>query len=164
MQKEELNIVLIGKRIEQLRKEYNISQRQLAEAINVSRKAVSRWESGQSEPNNVQLVLISKVLGTDMKTLIKGTDWTGNKQPDTQDEQDPVAEEPVVAEATEEPEVQIVEKIVEKVKIIEKPVIEYVETPVVKKIVRVKHKRNPVEFAIVGIVCFILGLILGLYI
>mgnify|MGYP006967310003 CR=1 FL=1 len=43
----------------------------------------------------------------------------------------------------------------------EKPVIEYVEKPVVKKVVRAKYVRNPIEFLIVGAVCFLLGLLVG---
>ena len=65
-------------------------------------------------------------------------------------------------EAAPAPEVQIVEKIVERVRVVEKPVIEYVEKPVVKKVVRVKNQRNPIEFAIVGGVCFLLGLLIGI--
>ena len=41
-------------------------------------------------------------------------------------------------------------------------VIEYVEKPVVKKVYRKKYVRNPIEFFIVGSVCFIVGLIFGL--
>ena len=154
-------MVLIGKRIEQLRKEYNISQRQLAEAINVSRKAVSRWESGQAEPTMMQLVLIAKTLDMDVKSLIKGTDWSGDKSAEDVSMPEPQLE-PIIEKTNPEPEIQIVEKIVEKVKIVEKPVIEYVETPVVKKIVRVKYERNPVEFAIVGGICLLVGLLIGL--
>ena len=146
--------MLIGKRIEELRKEHNMSQRQLAEAIGVSRKAVSRWESGDAEPENLQLVLIAKLMGIDMKTLTKGTDRAN-------------AEVSVIQEAPQEehmPEVQVVEKIVERVRVVEKPVIEYVEKPVVKKIIRVKKHRNPVEFAIVGVLCFVIGLIIGILI
>ena len=58
----------------------------------------------------------------------------------------------------EKPVVQVVEKVVE----VEKPVVEYVEKPVVKKVFRVKYQRNPAELAIVGIVCFLIGLLVGL--
>ena len=55
--------------------------------------------------------------------------------------------------------VQVVEKVVEK--IVEKPVVEYVEKPVIRKVLRVKYRRNPTELAIVGIGCFIVGLVIG---
>lgn len=151
--------MLIGKRIEALRKEHNLSQRQLAEAMGVSRKAVSRWESGESEPDNIQLVLMARILGIETQTLLRGTDHADVipkiiEQDKEETEQDP--------EAAPAPEVQIVEKIVERVRVVEKPVIEYVEKPVVKKVVRVKNQRNPIEFAIVGGVCFLLGLLIGI--
>lgn len=145
----------IGKRIEMLRKEHNISQRQLAEAIDVSRKAVSRWENGDTEPDNLQLVLIARTLGIDMKTLTCGTDRA--KEIAEMETVEDVKAEPV-------PDVQVVEKVVERVRVVEKPVIEYVEKPVVKKIIRVKHQRNPIEFALVGGLCFLAGLLIGIFI
>ena len=33
---------------------------------------------------------------------------------------------------------------------------------VVKKVIRVKYLRNPVEFVLCGVVCFLLGLIIGI--
>lgn len=41
----------IGNRIVQLRKEKGVTQMQLAEAIGVSDKAVSKWETGGSYPD-----------------------------------------------------------------------------------------------------------------
>lgn len=40
----------IGSRIKELRKEINISQQQLANAIGVSQKAIDFWEKGINEP------------------------------------------------------------------------------------------------------------------
>ena len=36
-----------------------------------------------------------------------------------------------------------------------------VEKPVIKRITRVKYLRNPFEFVIFGVLCFLLGLLLG---
>ena len=41
----------IADRIQQLRKQNGLSQEQLAERLDVSRQAVSKWESGQSIPD-----------------------------------------------------------------------------------------------------------------
>ena len=46
-----------------------------------------------------------------------------------------------------------VERVVEKV----------VEVPKIKKIVRVKYLRNPLEFAAVGFAGLIIGLLIGLF-
>ena len=64
----------------------------------------------------------------------------------------------------EKPVIQVVEKIVErKVEVpVEVPVVKYVDRPVVKKLVRTRYLRNPLEFAAVGILCFLLGLIVGI--
>lgn len=40
----------IGCRIKELRIEYNISQKKLAEAVGVDRRAVIFWEQGVNEP------------------------------------------------------------------------------------------------------------------
>ena len=64
-----------------------------------------------------------------------------------------------VEKVVEKPVVQVVEKVVEKP--VEKTVVQYVEKPVIKKVFRTKYLRNPAELAIVGIVCFLLGLLVG---
>ena len=125
----------IGERIITLRKERNISQGQLAKALDVSRQAVSKWENDQSSPDTLKLIQLAEVLNTEVEYLA-----TGKK---------PVYEKPVV--------VKMVQK-VDQVKVVEK----VVEKPVIRRVERVKYLRNPVEFAIVGIACFAVGLIIGL--
>lgn len=50
----------IGDRIKNERKKRNISQQQLADYLNISRQAVSRWENNISLPDLNTLVLIAK--------------------------------------------------------------------------------------------------------
>ena len=50
----------LGENIFKLRKEYNLSQEQLAEKINVTRQTISNWELGETSPNPEQLKLLSK--------------------------------------------------------------------------------------------------------
>ena len=61
--------------------------------------------------------------------------------------------------------VQYVEKTVEKPVYVEKPVIrtveKLVEKPIIKRIVRVRYLRNPLEFLGLAIVCFLLGILIG---
>lgn len=45
----------LSERLQQLRKENGFSQEQLAEQLGVSRQAVSKWESGQSNPDIINL-------------------------------------------------------------------------------------------------------------
>ncbi len=43
--------------LKKLRKEKNISQEQLAEKLNISRQAISKWESGKAYPDIDNLIL-----------------------------------------------------------------------------------------------------------
>lgn len=125
----------IGERIADLRKARNLSQGQLADALDISRQAVSKWENDQASPDTLKLVKLAEVLDTEVEYLA-----TGRK---------PVYEEaPIVLNM-----VKKVDKVVEVEKIVEKPVI--------KRIVRVKYRRNPMEYWAVGIVGFLLGIVIG---
>lgn len=60
----------LGKIICNLRKEKNITQKDLADALNVSDKAISRWECGTSRPDLEMMFLISKYFGISYNKLI----------------------------------------------------------------------------------------------
>lgn len=53
-----------------LRKSYGLTQEQLAEKLNVSRQAVSRWESEESSPDMYNLSAICKCFGVSSDYLI----------------------------------------------------------------------------------------------
>lgn len=124
----------IGERITALRKEQNISQAQLAKTLDVSRQAVSKWENDAAAPDTLKLIQLAEVLNTEVEYLATG--------------QKPVYEPaPLVVNVVEK-----VDKIVERV----------VEKPIIRKVTRVKYLRNPIEFALMGIVSFALGIVVGL--
>ena len=54
-----------GSLIRQLRTERGLTQKQLAERINVSDKAVSKWERGNGCPDVSLLTALAEVLDTD---------------------------------------------------------------------------------------------------
>lgn len=144
----------IGERITTLRKEQNISQGQLAEALEVSRQAVSKWENDQNSPDTLKLIQLAEILDTDVEYLATGRKSYGRRPPKvitTVETVEKVVEKPVY-----------IEKIVETT--VEKPVIQYVEKPVVKRVTRVKYLRDPVEMIGMGILGFVIGLIVGLFI
>lgn len=64
--------VKTGELIRKLRTELGLTQRQLAEKINVSDKAVSKWECGNGCPDLSLLTALADVLGTDMQLLLSG--------------------------------------------------------------------------------------------
>lgn len=61
-----------GKLINFLRSKKSITQKELAEQINVSDKAVSKWERGDGCPDVGILPVLAKVLETDVDALLQG--------------------------------------------------------------------------------------------
>lgn len=55
--------------LRQLRKERNLSQENLAEIMDVSRQAVSKWEQGESYPEVEKLILLSNKLNVSLDCL-----------------------------------------------------------------------------------------------
>ena len=62
-----------GSLIRQLRTERGLTQKQLAERINVSDKAVSKWERGNGCPDVSLLTSLAEVLDTDIQALLSGS-------------------------------------------------------------------------------------------
>ena len=61
-----------GAFVAELRKEKNLTQKELAEKLFVSDKTVSKWERGLSMPNVVLLMPIADVLGVTVTELLRG--------------------------------------------------------------------------------------------
>lgn len=62
----------IGRLIYSLRKENNMTQLQLARLLNVSDKAVSKWERGLGRPDLSLLPQLSKIFNVDIEKLLSG--------------------------------------------------------------------------------------------
>ena len=54
-----------------LRKKSGLSQEQLAEALNVSRQAISKWEGGSTMPESDKLLALSNYFGVSLDYLLK---------------------------------------------------------------------------------------------
>ena len=61
-----------GKFLSQLRKEKGLTQLQLAEKLNVSDKAISRWETGKNYPDIEIFEDLSKILDVSISELLEG--------------------------------------------------------------------------------------------
>ena len=144
----------IGERITELRTLTGMSQLQLAREMEVSRQAVSKWENDQSAPDSLKMIRLAEILETDVEYLTTGRRNFSRRPPVV------VNTVETVEKIVEKPVIQIVEKTVEKV--VEKPVIQYVEKPVIQKRIRIKYLRNPIEYILWGLFCFILGFIAGM--
>lgn len=57
-------------KLPKLRKDNNLSQEQLAERLNVSRQAVSKWESGASYPDMEKFLQMCKILNCTLEDLM----------------------------------------------------------------------------------------------
>ena len=68
MNNEELKLC-VGSNIARLRRERGLTQAELAERINYSDKAVSKWERAESLPDVLTLLNLAEQLGTDLNTL-----------------------------------------------------------------------------------------------
>ncbi|MBQ7874798.1 MAG: helix-turn-helix transcriptional regulator [Oscillospiraceae bacterium] len=62
----------IGKRISEYRKNKNLKQDELAEALGVSPQAVSKWENDLSCPDIMLLPKLAKLLGTTVDEILSG--------------------------------------------------------------------------------------------
>ncbi|MCM1115333.1 MAG: helix-turn-helix domain-containing protein [Clostridium sp.] len=58
--------------ITRLRKEKNMTQKDLADKIGVSDKAVSRWENGKNYPDIEMIQMLGEVLGVSVSELLQG--------------------------------------------------------------------------------------------
>ena len=61
-----------GALIRELRTAAGLTQKQLAERLNVSDKAVSKWECGCGCPDVSLLTVLADILGTDVQVLLSG--------------------------------------------------------------------------------------------
>ena len=70
----------IGDKIAKARKAQNLTQEQLADLLDVSRQAVSRWESDLAYPETENLVRLSEILHVNCDYLLKdGVNESGEK-------------------------------------------------------------------------------------
>lgn len=145
----------IGERITDLRKGKNLSQGQLASLLEVSRQAVSKWENDTANPDTLRLIQLADVLSTDVEYLATGK----KSKPQIQRVYVPEIREKIIEKPVEKKVIEYVEKpvvqTVEVEKVVEKPVIK------VKRVIRYRYLRNPMEFVLLGIGCFLLGILVG---
>ena len=62
----------LSEKLQELRKEKGLTQEELAEALFVSRTAISKWESGRGVPNIESLKAISKFFAVSIDELLSG--------------------------------------------------------------------------------------------
>ena len=62
----------LGKKLRENRVRCKMSQEFVAEAVGVSRQAVSKWENGISDPSTSNLIALAKLYGLSAEELLEG--------------------------------------------------------------------------------------------
>lgn len=68
-----VNAKSLGGVLKQHRVDCKMTQEFVAETIGVSRQAVSKWESGASDPSTTNLMALAKLFGVEAEDLLKET-------------------------------------------------------------------------------------------
>ena len=78
-----MNQVKIGAFLRELRKGKGLTQEQLAEQFNISRRSVSRWETGSNMPDVGLLIEIADFFDVDIREIIDGERKSENMEKET---------------------------------------------------------------------------------
>ena len=62
----------LGEVLKEYRQQSGMTQEYVAEALGVSRQAVSKWETGVAEPSTSNLLALAKLYGVDPGDLLRG--------------------------------------------------------------------------------------------
>ena len=62
----------LGEVLKEYRQQGGMTQEYVAEALGVSRQAVSKWETGVAEPSTSNLLALAKLYGVDPGDLLRG--------------------------------------------------------------------------------------------
>lgn len=87
----------LGEKIKNERKKRNISQQKIADYLNISRQAVSRWENNVSLPDLTTLVLIAKYFEIPLESFTE--DYQAPEK-DEKESEDEVTRDEVIKRAT----------------------------------------------------------------
>ena len=85
----------LEERLTALRQEKGLSQAEVAEQLDVSRQAISRWETGKVVPTVDNLACLSRLYGVPMEALLYGDEGAEPVQQETKEEAVPETEETV---------------------------------------------------------------------
>ncbi len=67
-----MDTIKIGQFIKSLRKEKSLTQREVAERLNVSEKTISKWETGNGMPEVSLMLPLCKLFGISINELLSG--------------------------------------------------------------------------------------------
>lgn len=100
----------IAERLYELRREHGYSQESLAEALDISRQAISKWERAESAPDMGNLIALADLYGITIDELVRPSDAASENDEvdEAAEDKSPVSDaddEASSADAHQEPEV-----------------------------------------------------------
>lgn len=98
----------IGAFIKELRTEKNMTQKDLAEKINCTDKAISRWETGKGVPEVSLLMPLSKALDISVNELLSGERFIIESKPEEQEQYKDLVMVPVIMGKSDETIVDVI--------------------------------------------------------
>ena len=84
--------ITTANRLYEPRKQHGYSQDELADKLNVSRQAISKWERSESSPDTDNLIALAKLYGVSLDELLN---YTPSKASDKQEKNDASAQDDV---------------------------------------------------------------------
>ena len=76
----------LGEELKARRLQCKMTQEFVADALGVSRQAVSKWENGTVDPSTSNLLALAKLYGLSAEELLQNVDSTPNKKPNTKED------------------------------------------------------------------------------
>ena len=80
----------IADRLKELRKKAGYSQEQLAEMLNISRQAVSKWESAQGNPDIENLIKLTEIYNVSADYILSGQEKDEVPEPPEPNQESPL--------------------------------------------------------------------------
>ncbi|MCL2065020.1 MAG: helix-turn-helix domain-containing protein [Candidatus Cloacimonetes bacterium] len=65
-----LDNIIVGKQIASLRKKNGLTQEELAEKLDISAQAISKWENGHTLPETMQLPFLAQIFGCSIDSIL----------------------------------------------------------------------------------------------
>lgn len=75
----------LGEELKARRLQCKMTQEFVADALGVSRQAVSKWENGTVDPSTSNLLALAKLYGLSAEELLQNVDSTPNKKSNTKE-------------------------------------------------------------------------------
>ena len=127
----------IGERIAQKRKEQNLSQEALGEALGVSRQSISKWESNNALPEIEKLIAMSRLFSVSVGWLLGVEEAPAEDVGETEDGGDELSEE--------------------QLKLVEEIVSRYIAAQPKPQTMSPKRRRLLAGCAVIAAACLLMG-------